>query len=40
MRELPLEPYEPKIEAGYEWSPKDDYYWDMKRDELKDEEEE
>lgn len=40
MRELPLEPPEYRRPAeGYEWSPKDDDYWDMKYHELHDEEE-
>lgn len=40
MNELPIEPYEPRIAEGYEWSPKDDDYWDMKRDEERDKKDE
>lgn len=39
MRELPIEPPESRRPAdGYEWSPKDDDYWDLRRDSLADEE--
>lgn len=40
MCELPIEPPERRRPAeGYEWSPKDDVYWDMKVDEERDNEE-
>ncbi len=38
MMELPIEPPCNKVAEGYEWSPKDDEYWDMKIDEERDKE--
>ena len=37
MRELPTEPSENRYTDGYPWSPKDDDYWDMRYDQMKDE---
>jgi hypothetical protein len=37
MYELPIEPPEERRPAeGYEWSPKDDCYWDMRVDMARD----
>ena len=37
MCELPIEPPEERRPAeGYEWSPKDDCYWDMRVDMARD----